>query len=161
MATKLAKAIAKEKEDKKHAEKAMPLYVWVPAFQVPNFGGECISLPLHDCVLLQAYMMAAEASGHFDYAIGVTHMHIVMRVADKLRRDKKPQGVAVAYDRLVRCVIFSHSPCVLLFCRFSAQEGLGREVHVRVPWLEPQEGCQGHRRRRVWPRARGVWPWRA
>ena len=109
MATKLAKAIAKEKEDKKHAEKAMPLYVWVPAFQVPNFGGDCISLPLHVCVLLQAYMMAAEASGHFDYAIGVTHMHIVMRVADKLRRDKKPQGVAVAYDRLVRCVIFSHS----------------------------------------------------
>ena len=36
MATRLAKAIAKEKEDKKHAEKAMPLYVWVPAFQVPS-----------------------------------------------------------------------------------------------------------------------------
>ena len=35
VATRLAKAIAKEKEDKKHAEKAMPLYVWVPAFQVP------------------------------------------------------------------------------------------------------------------------------
>ena len=36
VATKLAKAIAKEKEDKKHAEKAMPLYVWVLAFQVPS-----------------------------------------------------------------------------------------------------------------------------
>ena len=33
-------------------------------------------------------MMAAEASGHFDYAIGVMHMHIIMRVADELRRDK-------------------------------------------------------------------------
>ena len=41
-----------------------------------------------------------------------------MRVADKLRRDKKPQGVAVAYDHLVRCVIFSHSfasCCVAVF----------------------------------------------
>ena len=37
VATRLARAIAKEKEDKKHAEKAMPLYVWVPAVQVPSF----------------------------------------------------------------------------------------------------------------------------
>ena len=36
VATKLAKAIAKKQEDKKHAEKAMPLYVWAPAFQVPS-----------------------------------------------------------------------------------------------------------------------------
>ena len=64
-------------------------------------------------------MMAVEASGHFEYAIGVTHMHIIMRVADKLRRDKKPQGVAVAYDRLARYELFlARSPptVLLLFC---------------------------------------------
>ena len=52
-------------------------------------------------------MLAAECAEHFDYSIGITHMNVVMQVADRLRKDQKPQGVAVVYDRLARYVVLT------------------------------------------------------
>ena len=50
----------------------------------------------------QKYMLAVKCAEHFEYGIGITHMSTVMRVVDRLRKEKRPQGIAVVYDSLAR-----------------------------------------------------------
>ena len=57
---------------------------------------------MHLSVSAQAYMLAAASCKHIQYGVLLSHLTVVLRVADDLRAKNKPQWVAIVYDRIVR-----------------------------------------------------------